>query len=190
MKSFLSFIRIPLSMICLLSFLSVSSSSAQDQNAVSSLKVDANTAVRFFFKPPNANYIRPALIFRVADEGSSNWNTAPIDHYGRSAYISLEEMRTLVHQLDSDGLLWRVSATNRSIEPFMELPIGENLMVTIYAPDGTATASISAKKICKSLSRLNNAIEMKRAHWELEYFRRGCGCQVPGYKSDAYPNDR
>ena len=78
----------------------------------------------------------------------------------------------------------------RSIEPYEELPIGEDLVVTIYASDGTATASIPSKEICKTLSRLNRVIEVERAHWEFEYFRRGCGCHVRGYKFGAYPNDR
>ena len=115
MKSSSTFIKTLLSMILPFYFLSIPGSSAQVQNAVPKLTVDGNTAARFFFKPPNANFILPALIYRVADVGSPNWNTAPIDPYGRSAYISLSEMQSLVHHLDSDGILRKVSATTSSL---------------------------------------------------------------------------
>ena len=183
-------LRLRISTILLLSFLSLPSSLMQGQSAVSKLTIDGNAAVRFSFNRPNANYVLPALIFRVADVGSPNWNAAPIDQSGRSPYISLEEMRSLLRQLDNFGTHWRLSTTTRLLEPFEKLPVSENLLVTIYASNGMATANIPAKEICKILSRLNDLIEIKRAHWEFEYFRRGCGCQVPGYKSDEYPNDR
>jgi hypothetical protein len=163
---------------------------AQNQRNVSKLTVDGNTAVRLLFRRPNANYVLPALIFRVADEDSSNWNTAPIDRYGRSAYISLAEMRSLVQGLEKNGIYPQVSSTKEPIVPFENTPISENVMVTIYASDGTASATIHPKRICQSLARLNDLIEGERAHWELEYFRLGCGCQVPDHKYDAYPNNR
>jgi hypothetical protein len=190
MKLKWAFIRMPLLMIFVPSFLSAPNSSAQDQKAVSKLTIDGNTAVRFLFRRPNANYALPALIFRVADAGSPNWNAAPIDRYGRSAYISLSQMRSLIRQLDGDGIPWQVSSATESIEPFEKTPISENLLISIYAANGMATSTIPPKVFCKLLSQLNKVIEMKRAHWEFEYFRRGCGCQVPGYKSDAYLNDR
>jgi hypothetical protein len=163
---------------------------AQDQKSVPKLHIDRNCAVRILFQRPNSNYVLPALIFRVADVGSPNWNTAPIDRYGRSAFISFSEMKALVRELDRDGISPQVSSTVESIEPFEEIPISENVVVTIYSSDGTATSKIPPRKICKSLARLNNLIEGQRPHWEFEYFRLGCGCKVPGHKYDAYPNDR
>lgn len=190
MKLTSSFIGISLSMAFALSFLPVGGSLAQDHNVVSKLNIDGDTVVRFSFKPPNSNFIRPPVIFRVADAKSPNWNTAPIDHYGRSVYIPFATMRSLVNQLESDQAIWQLSAAPRPIEPYLELPIGEDLVVTIYASNGMATASIQPQRLCNILAQLNDVLEMKRAHWELEYFRRGCGCHVPGYKSDEYPNDR
>lgn len=163
---------------------------AQNRINASKLNVDDNTAMRFLYRRPNANYVLPALIFRVADEGSSNWNTAPIDRYGRSAYIPLAEMRSLVQGLDKNRIFPQVSSTLQPIGPFENTPISENVKVTIYASNRTASATIHPKRICESLARLNDLIEGKRAHWEFEYFRLGCGCQVPGHKYDAYPNDR
>lgn len=183
-------IKMQFSMILALSFLSVLSSSAQDQKAVSNLTVDGNTSVRFLFRRLNANYVLPALIFRVADFRDPNWNTAPIDRHGRSPYISLSEMRSLVRRLEDNHLRWQVSSPARPIEPFEEIAPDRNLFITIYASNEMAAASISPNEFCELLSRVNKIIELKRAHWELEYFRRGCGCQVRGYKSDAYPNDR
>jgi hypothetical protein len=163
---------------------------AQDHKAASKLTIDGNTAMRFLFRRPNANYVLPALIFRVADVGSPKWDTAPIDRYGRSAYIPLTEMRSLIRELETNRILPEVSSAIEPIEPFEDRPISENVVVTIYASNGTATANIHPKEICKSLAQLNTLIEGRRAHWEFEYFRLGCGCKVPGHKYDAYPNDR
>jgi hypothetical protein len=171
-------------------FLTANISHAQDQRPVSKLTVDGNTAIRFNFRRANANYVLPALIFRVTDAGSSNWDTAPIDRYGRSAFISVVEIRSLLQGLDKSRIFPQLSSTIEPIEPFEETPLSENLVVTIYASDGRATASILPKRICESLARLNDLIERKRAHWEFEYFRLGCGCKVSGHNYDAYPNDR
>lgn len=164
--------------------------SAQDQKSVPKLHIDRDSAVRFLFRRSNSNYVLPALIFRVADVGSPRWNTAPIDRYGRSAFISLSEMRALVRELNGVGISPQVSSAIESIEPFEEMPISENVVVSIYSSDGTATWKIPPREICKDLARLNNLVEGQRPHWEFEYFRLGCGCKVPGHKYDAYPNDR
>jgi hypothetical protein len=163
---------------------------AEDQKVVSKLPVDGNTAMRFLFRRPNANYVLPPLIFRVADVGSSNWNSAPIDRNGRSAFISLSEMRSLVRELNGNRNALQISSAVESIKPFEEMPISENVIVTIYFSNGTATANIHPREICNRLAQLNNLIEGRRAHWEFEYFRLGCGCKVPSHKYEAYPNDR
>jgi hypothetical protein len=139
-------------------FLAAIISHAQDQKAVSKLTVDGNTAVRFSFRRPNANYALPALIFRVAEVGSSNWDTAPIDRYGRTAYISLPEIRSLIRELDTNGIFPQVTSTNQPMEPFEDIPIGEDVVVTIYASNGTATANIHPKEICKSLAQFNTLL--------------------------------
>jgi hypothetical protein len=190
MRAYSSIIRAQLSAMLLLLFFAVPSFAAPEGKIVPKLEVNGSVIVRFSFKPPNSNFVRPALIFRVADEGSANWNTAPIDRLGRSAYISIAEMKSLVQHLGSSRVSWRESEATHSIEPFEELPVSENVLVTIYASNGIATASIPAKDICGILSGLNSLIQIDRAHWEFEYFRRGCGCKVLGYKADKYPNDR
>jgi hypothetical protein len=171
-------------------FLTATFLGAQDQNAVSKLAVDSTTLVRFLFRQPNANYVLPALIFRVAEVGDPRWGTAPIDAYGRSAYITIAEMQSLFQRLNRNRILLQLSAAGEQMQPFEKTSISENVVVTIYASNGTATANIHPGQICKSLAQLNDLIEGRRAHWEFEYFRLGCGCKVPDHKYDAYPNDR
>lgn len=162
----------------------------QDQKAISQLTIDGNTVIRFLFMRPNANWVLPPVIFRVANTGSPNWNTAPVDQYGRSPYISLLEMRSLLRRLEGDHLRWQISSLANPIEPFEEIAPSENLFITVYASNGMTTSSISPNELCEILSQASETIELKRARWELEYFRRGCGCKVPGYKADEYPNGR
>lgn len=164
--------------------------SAQNLKAIPGLTVSDKTVVRFLYRRLNANYVLPPVIFRVSDAGSPNWNTAPVDKYGRSPYISLSEMKSLVRKLEGSNLRWQVSSPASPIEPFETIYPNKNLFITIYASSEMATTSISPSEFCKILSRVNDSIEPKRAHWEFEYFRRGCGCKVPGYKADEYPNDR
>jgi hypothetical protein len=184
------FSKLSLLIICAFSFSPARNVPAQDQRTLSQLTIDSDTTARLLFGRLNANYVLPPLIFRVGDEGSPNLNTAPVDKFGRAPYISLLEMKSLVRQLEADRLVWKVSANKTPIEPFEKIWPDGNLSVTVYATNGMATSTISPKQFCKALSQLNDVITTKRAHWEFEYFRRGCSCIVPGYKSDAYPNDR
>jgi hypothetical protein len=190
MKSKALFVGLSLFMLIVLCRLFSIRASAQNLNGISGLTIDDNTVVRFLFRPPYANHILPALIFRVADEGSPNWNTAPIDQYGRSPYVSFSEMTSLGRKLENDHLKWQVSSSASSIEPFEKIAPSRNLFITIYSSNGMATSSLSPNEFCKILSDANETIESKRGHWEFEYFRRGCGCKVAGYKADAYPNNR
>jgi hypothetical protein len=184
------FIRMARLIMLVISLVPVLSASAQNQGRISKLTIDDTISVRFLYRRLNANYVLPALIFRVANVGSPNWGTAPINQYGRTPYVSSVEMQSLVRQLKTAHTLWRVSSTKEPIEPFETIGPSENLVVTIYAANGVATSSIPPKDRCKYLSQLNKIIEMKRAHWEFEYFRQGCDCHVPGYRADAYPNNR
>jgi hypothetical protein len=190
MKSKAFFIGFSLSILIVLCCLLSIKASAQNRDGVSGLTIDNKTSVRFLFRRPNANYVLPALIFRVAAEGGPNWNAAPVDQYGRSPYISLSEMTSLVRRLESGHLRWRVSSSASPIEPFEKIAPSQNLLITIYSSNGMATSIVLPNEFCKILSEANQTIELKRAHWEFEYFRRGCGCKVAGYRADAYPNDR
>jgi len=181
------FVSLTLLMIVLCFFFRTS---AQNLKGIPGLAVSDKTVVRFLYSRLNANYVLPPVTFRVSAAGSTNWNTAPIDEYGRSPSISLSEMGSLVRKLADSNLRWQVSSRASPIEPFETIAPNKNLSVTIYASNEMATTSISPSEFCKILSQVNETIELKRAHWEFEYFRRGCGCKVPGYKADEYPNER
>lgn len=164
--------------------------SAQNLKKTPGLTVNDKTVVRFLYRRLNTNYVLPPVIFRVADAGGPNWNTAPIDEYGRSPNISLSEMKSLVHKLEDSNLRWQAGSPASPIEPFETIAPNKNLFITIYASDEMAATSISPSEFCGILSQVNETIKLKRAHWEFEYFRSGCGCKVPGYKADEYPNER
>jgi hypothetical protein len=99
-------------------------------------------------------------------------------------------MKSLVRELEDSSLRWQVSSPASPIEPFETIYPNKNLFITIYASNEMATTGNSPSEFCEILSQVNETIELKRAHWEFEYFRRGCGCKVPGYKADEYPNER
>lgn len=164
--------------------------SAQSLQGIANMTVSDKTVVRFLYRRLDANYVLPPVIFRVVDAGSPNWNTAPIDQYGRSPNISLLEMKSLVRKLEDSSLRWQMLSPASQIQPFETIYPNKNLFITIYASNEMATTSVSPSRFCKILSQVNEAIELKRAHWEFEYFRQGCGCKVPGYKADKYPNER
>lgn len=97
----------------LMTLLSASLSAGQSTKEAASLTlpVDKNIVVRFFYLPAN-DYLHPALIFRVAGAKSQRLNTAPItNHGGRTPYISIKEMQSLIKMLDRSGLAWRETKT-------------------------------------------------------------------------------
>ena len=183
------FVSLTLLMIVLY-FLFPVSTAAQNLAGIPGLTVSDKLVARFQYMRLNATYVLPPVIFRVADPGSPNWNTAPVDEHGRSPYISLLEMKSLVRKLEDSNLRWQVSSPASPIEPFETVYPNKNLFITLYASNEMATASVSPSEFCNILSRVDETIGLKRAHWELEYFRQGCGCKVPGYKADEYPNNR
>jgi len=159
---------------------------ADDQGGLSNLTIDGGIAIRFFFQPPNADFSRPALIFRVASEGDPNWNSAPIDRQGRSAYISIVEMKELIKLLQATDIKWHGSSQHEQIVPFMTLPEARDMTVTAFAPNGTASATIPPKRICEVLAKLSQGITTARAHWEFGFFRRMYHCKVPDFNPYAY----
>lgn len=162
---------------------------AHDGSSLSGLTIDGSIAVRFFFQPPNADSSRPALIFRVARENDPNWNSAPIDRQGRSAFVSLDEMKELFRLLQGTSIHWRVSREREEMLPFMKLlQPTKDMMVTVFATNGTASASISSKNLCATLTRLDPAIKTPRATWEFALFRRMYQCKIPEFDVNAYPD--
>lgn len=60
--------------------------------------LDENTVIRLFYQPPG-DYFHAPLVFRVADEGNVLLDTSPMLEEGRTAYVSLAEMRELARKL-------------------------------------------------------------------------------------------
>lgn len=150
------FIKLHPAVLSVLCLLFPASTSAQHRDDLAGLTVDDKIVIRFLFTRLQANYVLPPVIFRVAEPGSSNWNTAPVDQYGRSPYISLANMKSLVHVLENNHLSWQ-SVLTEPLEPFENIYPNKDLLISVYASNGMATASVSPKQICRILAQANRA---------------------------------
>jgi hypothetical protein len=154
--------------------------------------VDEKTIVRFFYYPAG-EYIRIPLLFRVVEEGNPRLNTAPMREEGRTAYVSLSEMRDLVNGLIRSGLGWQESETVDVLGLYKDLTLAgiglDTMDVRLVSSRGTAKAEISPKTICTILKPLDAALKTPRALWEFQGFRLGYGCKVSGFKYGAYADD-
>jgi hypothetical protein len=154
--------------------------------------VGEHTVVRFFYQPAGGDYFHFPLVFRAVKEGDPQLNTAPMQEEGRTAYISLLEMRELVQTLAKMDLAWKESDAVEPLGPFKKLMragIGLNAMeVFVGCSKATARAPIAPKRICETVAPLDSAFRSPRAVWELQLFRLGYDCKVPGFKEDAYPD--
>jgi hypothetical protein len=154
--------------------------------------VDEHTLVRFFHQPPLGDYFHFPLVFRVVEESNPLLNTAPMREEGRTAYISLSEMRELMQRLAQMDLAWKESDVAEPLGPFKKLALAgigiNNMEVFIGCSKGTARTTIAPKKICETLTPLDSALKAPRALWEFQLFRLDYGCKVPGFRTDAYPD--
>jgi len=168
------------------------SSQKREGTSVLNSPVDEHTVVRFFYQPALGGYFHFPLVFRAVEESDPLLNTAPMREEGRTAYISPPEMRELVERLAQMDLAWRESDVVEALGPFKELQragIGlDNMEIFVGCSKGTARTTIAPKTICKTLTPLDNALKSPRAVWELQLFRLGYDCKVPGFKYDAYPD--
>jgi hypothetical protein len=149
--------------------------------------VDKKTAVRFFYDPPG-DYFHKPLVFHLAEDGSPVLNTAPVHEEGRIAYISVSEMRALVNSLAHTRLAWRESKTVEVLGSFKSLPVSDDMEILVTFANGTAKAEISPKAICATLRPLDAVLKTPRALWEFQLLRLDDGCEVPGFKAEAYPD--
>jgi hypothetical protein len=152
------------------------------------LPVNQQTVVRFFYLPAN-DYLHPALIFRVAGPKSGELNTAPITNRGgRTPYISIEEMRTLVHMLNRESLSWSETKTVEVPGPVGFQETTGMLQIKIFSSGGTASSDSAPSKLCNILAPLDEALKQPRALWEFQLFRVDYGCAVPGFDRKAFPD--
>ena len=157
-----------------------------DKNSVLTAPVDENTAVRFFYQPPEDHFHFP-MVFRPVPEKDPRLNTAPMTEAGRTAYVSFPEMQQMLNALAKSGLAWQESEKVETLGSYTKL-IHENGAVTVVTSRGTAKAGFDPKRICKILTPLESALTTPRALWEFQAFRLNYGCKVPGFKYDAYPD--
>jgi len=154
--------------------------------------VDETTVVRFFYQPAGGDYFHFPLIFRAVEQGDPQLNTAPMHEEGRTAYISLSDMREVVQKLAQMDLAWKESKTIAALGSFRKLQsVGfglDTMDIFVRCSKGTATTSITPGRICETLTPLDSALKTPRALWELHLFRLGYGCKVPGFDRDAYPD--
>lgn len=151
------------------------------------LEADQKTVVRFFYDPPG-EYFHVPLVLRVVDDQDPLLNTAPVKDAGRTAYMSLPEMRELLRRMKRANLVWEESADIVTLGSYKKLPLFGDMRVLVANSMGTARTRIVAKTICRTLQPLDTALKTPRALWEFQIFRIQYGCKVPGFKAGAHPD--
>jgi hypothetical protein len=110
------------------------------------------------FFPAFNNYFHVALLFRVVEENDPRWNAAPLFDVGRTAYISLSEMRGLFAALSAESLSWEESAKIEELETYKTIRSDGRMGIKILASGGTAKSGIPPKQMCETLAKLDAAL--------------------------------
>jgi hypothetical protein len=152
--------------------------------------VDANTAVRFFYPPPNGNRFVYPLVFRVADPDDERMKIAPVLADGRTVYISLSEMQGLIAGMTRSIRMGQRTRAVEVFEPWEITPICDAMDVVVAFSKGAARGAVFTKDICKTLASLDSVIKTPRAHWEFQRFRVYDGCRVPGFDDAKYTDGK
>jgi len=150
--------------------------------------IDGNGAVRFFYVAGDNNYFHVPLLFRAVDDRDSRLGTAPVTDYGRTAYISKQEMRQLEQRISKMRLSWCVSRKVDALERSQDLHSYGGMGVKVVFSAGTVESKIIPDEICDTLARLDPAIKTDRALWEFQLYRIGYHCTVPHFNFNAYPD--
>ena len=162
------------------------SSQALNERHPLTLAADKDSVVRFFFFPDFNNYFHGALLFRVVEENDPRWNTAPVSDVGRSAYITLSEMRGLFAALSAEPLSWQESPKIEELETYKTIRSDGRMDIKILSSGGTAKSGIPPKEMCETLARLDPVLRTPRALWEFQFFRQQFECRVPNFNPKAY----
>lgn len=163
-------------------------SQAATQGHALTLPAGKDSVVRFFYQPTSGEYFHAALIVRVVEENDSRWNTAPLFDVGRTAYVSLADMRQLIANLAHLSLRWDESAKIESLETYKNIHSYGGMSIKVLSANGTAKATIDPVKICETLAPLDDSLLTPRALWELQHFRLQYHCRVPNFNPTAYPD--
>ena len=151
------------------------------------LEADEKTVVRFFYDPPG-EYFHAPLVLSVVEEGNKLLNTAPMKEAGRTAYLSLAEMRDVMQRLKRSHIAWEESGDTVTLGAYKKLPLFDDMEILVATSEGTAKTRIAPKTICQTLKPLDAALKTPRALWEFQIFRLQYGCAVPRFKPEAYPD--
>ena len=162
------------------------SSQVANQRHALTLTVDKDSVVRFFFIPAYIAYFPGPLLFRVVEENDPRWNTAPPSEVGRSAYISLSEMRGLFAALSAESLSWEELPKIEELETYKTIRNDGRMDIKILSSGGTAKSGIPPKQMCETLARFDPALRTPRALWEFQFFRQQFDCRVPNFDPKAY----
>lgn len=161
----------------------------QYKGIVLNSRVQQDTAIRFFYEPPG-NYFHVPLVFHAVEQGDSRLNTTPVDVEGRIVYVSFDEMSQLLQALGRSNLSWQESDTIETLGSFKDIPVSDNMDILVLTSKGTGKAKVRPSRICETLKPLDLSLKSQRSLWELQLFRVNYGCQIPGFKYDAYPGDQ
>ena len=146
--------------------------------------VDTKTIVRFLYTPPES-YAHVPLVFRALGEKDPRLGTAPMLVEGRTAYISLAEMREVVQILKNSLSSWDTSKDVEVPRPTMGLFFPDGLEVVVFFSTGTARTVVTPSRLCATLAPMDAALR-GRALWEFQLFRLGYDCRVPGFDRKRY----
>jgi hypothetical protein len=160
---------------------------AASQGDALTLPASKHAVVRFFYQPPEGEYLHHPLLFRVVKKSDSRWNTIAYLNVGHTLYISLSDMQQLMINLAHLSLQWEESTEIEPLETWDNVnSYGYGMGIKVLSSKGTAKALIEHDKICETLAQLDGALLTPRALWEFQRFRLQYYCRVPGYNPDAY----
>jgi hypothetical protein len=167
-----------------------SAATATRETGLLACSVDREAAVRFYYTPANPDHVYYPLVFRPVQRSDPRLDTVPLLPEGRTAYISIQDMRHLFRALVAVHLSWHIS---KAVVPFayfkklVALPPG--VQVLVVCSKGSATAQVHPREVCNALKPLDAALNTPRALWNFQAFRFDRGCKVPGFKVGQYSED-
>jgi hypothetical protein len=174
--------------VCLLALFLVPLALGNEDTSGLDVRAGQRTAVRFFYEPPGNSYFHTPLVFVAVSDEDPRLNSAPSLESGRTAFVRVSEMKSLLDGLRRLGLAWRVAPERTSFGPAINLDHTGKMDITVISSNATAIASIEPKHICRDLSSLDSALSTPRALWELQKFAFSYDCNVPGFDNEAYPD--
>lgn len=180
-------IRVCLFLFATLTSAPWTSTQTTDQGHALTLPAAKDTVVRFFYQPPDGEYLHHPLLFRVVKKSDPRWNTIAYLDVGRTLYISLSDMQQLMTNIAHLSLQWDESAEIEPLETVDDIKLDAlGMDITVLSAKGTAKARIERDQICETLAKLDGALLTPRALWEFQRFRLQYYCRVPGYNPGEY----